>query len=364
MAELEPDERYDILPDRRRGRAAASNVTGRFEALSRVAVSDGWSDADTAQIKTDVRLEAARSAITKNSSPDVPFDQSLNPYRGCEHGCIYCFARPTHAWLGLSPGLDFETQLIARPGLGRVLEKEFARKSYRPKVLAIGTNTDPYQPIEARFDVMREVLQVLRDHRHPVAIVTKGSLIERDIDILAEMAEQGLAQVGVSVTTMDAALSRRMEPRVPVPARRIEVIRRLSDAGIPVRVMVAPVVPALTDPDLERILEAAAQAGARAASWIMLRLPLEVETLFEDWLAEHYPDRRARILGHLRDMHGGKVYDSGFGHRMRGKGPYAEIIAHRFKVATRRLGLSDALGPLRTDLFAVPPKPGDQLTLF
>jgi DNA repair photolyase len=358
------DEFIHIDHERRRGRAASTNRAGRFERFDRVDVSDGWVPDSPTTIRTEVRLEAPRSAITRNSSPDVPFDRSINPYRGCEHGCIYCFARPSHAWLGMSAGLDFETRLVARPGIGKVLARELARRSYRPATIAIGTNTDPYQPIEGRHRVMREVLEVLAEHRHPVGIVTKGTLIERDLDILSEMAGQGLVHVGVSVTTLDPALSRRMEPRVPAPARRIATIRALAEAGVPVRVMASPMVPGLTDSELERILSEAAEAGAQAASWIMLRLPREVAGLFEDWLKEHYPDRAGRVLGHLRDMHGGALYEAEWGKRMRGTGPYAEMLDMRFRVALKRLGLSRDLPALRTDLFRVPPRAGDQLSLF
>lgn len=355
----------EIPRDQRRGRAAATNAAGRYERETREAVDDGWPRNEALPVlRTEVSEERPRTIITRNQSPDVPFDRSLNPYRGCEHGCIYCFARPTHAWLGLSAGLDFETKLIARPGAARQLERELARASYRPKVLAIGTNTDPYQPIERDRAIMRSVLEVLRAHRHPVGIVTKGALIERDIDILAEMAADGLAQVGVSVTTLDAGLSRRMEPRAPAPARRLAAIRALSAAGVPVRIMVAPVVPALSDPELEAILAAGAEAGAQAASWIMLRLPHEVAGLFEDWLTEHYPDRAARVMARVREMHGGKAYSAEWGRRMRGDGHYARLVGARFDVAVKRLGLARTLPELRTDLFAVPPKPGDQLELF
>jgi len=349
----------------RPGRAAASNASGRYEPVQRVAVADGWDAAgDRPVLQTSVSVERPRSAITRNTSPDVPFDRSVNPYRGCEHGCIYCFARPSHAWLGLSPGLDFETRLIARPGIGAVLERELRRRSYRPAVLAIGTNTDPYQPVEKSARVMREVLEVVHAFRHPVAIVTKGTLIERDVDILSDMAGQGLVQVGISLTTLDAGLSRRMEPRVPAPGRRLATIRALSEAGIPVRVMVAPVIPALTDPDLEAILTASTEAGARAASWIMLRLPHEVSGLFRDWLDEHYPDRAGRIMARLREMHGGRDYAPDWGHRMRGEGHYAGLIGQRFRLAVKRLGLDTGLPGLRADLFRVPPRSGDQMELF
>ncbi len=347
------------------GRAALSNPTVRYDKLSTDAVDDGWhSDDELPVLRTQVSDEVARKVISRNASPDLSFDRSINPYRGCEHGCIYCYARPSHAYLGLSPGLDFETQLIARPNAAEALEKELRAKSYQPKTIAIGTNTDPYQPIEKERKIMREILEVLADFNHPVAIITKGTLIERDIDILAPMAKLGLLRVGVSVTTLDNATSRAMEPRVPLPARRLKTIRQLSDAGIPVRVMVSPVVPALTDHELEAILHAAHDAGAVAASSIVLRLPLEVAPLFRDWVTETYPDRAARIMARVQELHGGKDYDPEFGTRMRGQGKWAELIAQRFKLATRKLGLDRSLPDLRTDLFAFPPRAGDQLDLF
>lgn len=349
-----------------KGRAAASNVAGRFD-LAREAVSDGWSDpaADMeAKIATEVRCETAKTAITRNTSPDVPFDRSINVYRGCEHGCIYCFARPTHAYLGLSAGLDFETRLIMRPNIAQVLEKELRAKRYRPATIALGTNTDPYQPLEASAGLTRQVIEVLSRFNHPMAIVTKGSLIERDIDLLAPMAERGLVRVGISVTTLDAHLSRRMEPRAPSPERRLKIISRLSAAGIPVRVMMAPVIPGLTDQEIEAVLTRAREAGATSANRILLRLPRDVSDLWSEWLAEHYPDRANRIMGLLRDMHGGRDYDPRFGHRMEGQGAYAELIAQRFRLFVKRLGYAQDLPSLRSDLFAVPPGPGDQLSLF
>ena len=359
----QPDRPLD--PDLRPGRGAGSRDSGRYERFSRVDEGDGWDIPEEASVlRTLVTEERPRSAITYQSSPDLPFDRSINPYRGCEHGCIYCFARPSHAWLGLSPGLDFETRLVARPTLPEVLAEELRKPRYKVAPLAIGTNTDPYQPVEKQRGIMRACLEVLRDFRHPVAIVTKGTLIERDTDILAEMAAQGLARVGISVTTLDPAISRRMEPRAPSPARRLATIRRLTEAGVPVRIMASPMVPALTDPELEKILEAGAEAGAEAASWIMLRLPLEVAELWQDWLAEHYPDRAARIMGHVRDMHGGEVYSSKWFTRMRGEGPYAELVERRFRRAARALGLDRKSPPLRCDLFAAPPRAGDQLSLF
>ncbi|MBO9476909.1 PA0069 family radical SAM protein [Shimia sp. R11_0] len=355
-------ERID--PRRRRARGARSNASGRFET-SREEVWDGWDMVEErAGFATEVREEAPRSVIVRNQSPDVPFDQSLNPYRGCEHGCIYCFARPTHAYLGLSPGLDFESKLVARPNAAQVLERQLRSKSYVPDVLALGTNTDPYQPIERRYRIMRGILEVLERFQHPVAIVTKGTLIERDIDILQRLAQRGLAQVGVSLTTLDEDLSRAMEPRVPLPARRVEMIRRLSAADIPVRVMLAPVVPGLSDHEVERLLAAGAQAGARAASWIMLRLPGEVAPLFEEWLEDAYPARAGKVMARLREMHGGDLYQAAWGKRMRGEGIFAEMIAQRFEAARKRLGLLKTLPELRRDLFEVPIDQDGQMALF
>lgn len=349
----------------RPGRGAASNTQGRFEALAREAVHDGWDiEEDLPTLRTEVSLERPRSVITRNTSPDLSFDRSINPYRGCEHGCIYCFARPSHAFLGLSPGLDFETKLVARPDAPEVLRRELSRPGYVPRTIAIGTNTDPYQPIERQHRIMRRVLEVLSAFRHPVAVVTKGTLIERDADILGEMGLAGLARVGISITTLDPVLARRMEPRVPAPVRRLAAISRLTRAGCPVRVMASPVVPALTDHELEAILAAGAEAGAVAASSIVLRLPREVSELFQEWLAEHVPDRAARIMARVREMHGGKTYDPEWSKRMRGQGPHAVLLRHRFEVALRRLGLREKLPDLRTDLFSVPPRTGDQLSLF
>lgn len=353
-----------ISPERRRARGAPTNVSGRFD-LAREEVWDGWDiPEDLGVFATRITDETVRSLITYNRSPDLPFDRSINVYRGCEHGCIYCFARPTHAYLGLSPGLDFETRLIARPNAPAILDLELRARRYRVAPLAIGTNTDPYQPCERDRGITRACLRVLAAFNHPVAIVTKGALIERDIDILAPMARAGLVRVGISVTTLDPDLSRRMEPRAPSPQRRLRCIGALSDAGIPVRVMTSPLIPALTDHELERMLGAARDAGADAASWIMLRLPREVSALWQDWLAEHRPDRAGRIMARLREMHGGRDYDARWGHRMRGEGHYADMIARRFRTAARRLGLDRPVPALRTDLFAPPARPGDQLQLL
>lgn len=348
-----------------KGRAAQSNHAGRFERHLRETVDDGWDgDEVLPLLRTQTSVERPRSLISYNKSPDLPFDRSINPYRGCEHGCVYCFARPSHAYLGLSPGLDFETRLVARPTAPDVLTRELAAKRYRVAPIAIGTNTDPYQPIERQYGIMRACLEVLEEAGHPVAIVTKGSLIERDIDILSRMALRGLVRVGISVTTLDAKLSRLMEPRAPAPERRLVMIRRLAEAGVPVRIMASPMIPALTDPEMESILKAGREAGARHASWIMLRLPREVSPLVQEWLAAHYPDRAKRIMNRLREMHGGNAYDATWHRRMRGEGPYAEMVMQRFNVAVKRLGLKTQAKPMRSDLFRPPALPGAQMSLL
>ncbi|WP_417699967.1 PA0069 family radical SAM protein [Pseudophaeobacter sp.] len=349
---------------RRKGRASLTNAAGRYD-LAREAIDDGWMQDPPAEvIPTQIRLEQARSVISYNRSPDLPFDRSVNAYRGCEHGCIYCFARPSHAYLGLSPGLDFETQLIARPNVAAVLRQELSKARYRVATLAMGTNTDPYQPCERDHGLTRACLEVLQQFNHPVAIVTKGVLVERDLDILADMATRGLVRVGISVTTLDPDLSRRMEPRAPTPARRLAVIHRLASAGVPVRIMTSPVVPGLTDHELEALLAAGAEAGADAASWIMLRLPREVSTLWQEWLAEHAPGRAEKVMARLREMHGGRDYDPRWGQRMRGEGEYAAMIGRRFNAACKRLHLNTGSTPLRCDLFGRPAQPGDQMALF
>lgn len=347
------------------GRGARGNTAGRFETHEREATDDGWPCADDPPpLRTEVRIERPRRILTRNQSPDVAFDRSINPYRGCEHGCIYCFARPSHEYLGFSAGLDFETRLIARPEAPRLLARELSARRYEVRPIAIGTNTDPYQPIEGSHRIMRGILEVLSQFNHPVTITTKGAMIERDIDILSDMAARGLVQVGVSVTTLKRDLSRRMEPRVPDPARRLAAIARLAEAGIAVRVMVSPVIPGLTDHELEAILKAAQGAGARAASWIMLRLPYGVSELFQQWLADACPGQAEKVMARVREAHGGKDYDARWGRRMRGEGPYAALIDQRFRIALARLGLDQPLPPLRCDIFRVPPRPGDQLSLF
>ena len=346
-------------------RGAVTNPAVRFDKMTTESVDDGWArDEELPVLRTKVSIEVPRRVISKNTSPDLSFDRTINPYRGCEHGCIYCYAWPSHAYLGMSPGLDFETQLIARPDAPAILEKELRNPRYVPAMIAIGSNTDPYQPIEKEHQIMRGILEVLARFSHPVAIITKGTLIERDVDILGPMAAKGLVRVGMSITTLDNKTSRAMEPRVPLPARRLQTIRRLTQAGVPVRVMVSPVVPALTDHELEAILRVAKEAGAVAASSIVLRLPREVSQLFQDWLAEAFPDRAARVMARVRELHGGQDYDPAFGTRMTGQGKWADLMRQRFQLATRRLDLDRKLPELRSDLFKVPPQAGDQLSLF
>ncbi|WP_377295959.1 PA0069 family radical SAM protein [Rhizobium sp. SGZ-381] len=351
--------------DRRRGRGAGLNPSGRFETERREAFDDGWQTLEElAPFKTEVQVEKPRTIISRNESPDIPFDRSINPYRGCEHGCIYCFARPTHSYMGLSAGLDFEAKLFAKPDAPKLLERELSRPDYRLRTIAIGTNTDPYQPIEREWRVMRQILEVLAKANHPVMIVTKSALVTRDIDILSEMAAKGLAKVGISVTTLDGKLARTMEPRASTPAKRLEAISKLTAAGIPTSVLVAPVIPALNDHEIERILDAAKAAGASEASYVLLRLPLEVSPLFRDWLLRHYPDRYRHVMSLVRSMRGGKDYDAEFGKRMKGAGPYAWQISRRFELATKRLGLGRRGMPLRDDLFIPPAGTGIQLSLL
>lgn len=353
-----------VDPALRPGRGAGRNLAGRFEPYARAGVDDGWMPPEGAMLRTSVRDERTGRALSRNTSPDIGFDRALNPYRGCEHGCIYCYARPGHAYLGLSPGLDFETRLVARPGAPEALARELSARGYRPAPVMLGAVTDPYQPVERDRGITRALLEVLHEHRHPVIVTTRGTLVERDIDILAAMAGQGLAAVGISLTTLDAGLARAMEPRAPAPARRLATVARLAGAGVPVRAMVSPVIPALTDHELEAILAAAAGAGARAAGTILLRLPHEVAPLFHDWLAEHVPGRAAAVLRRLRALRGGRENDPRFGTRMTGEGPAAALLQQRFALACRRLGLARGGLPLRCDLFRVPPRPGAQLELF
>ncbi len=349
-----------------KGRGALTNQDGRYETQRRELFDDGWGtvDEELPPVKTTVSLDATRSVINYNKSPDVGFDRSINAYRGCEHGCTYCFARPTHAYLGLSPGLDFETKLFAKPSAAALLEKELSKPGYQCQPIALGTNTDPYQPIERTYRITRQILEVLSACNHPVSIVTKSALVERDIDILAAMAARNLAHVSLSVTTLDRRLARRMEPRASSPERRIAALRALSKAGIPAGVLVAPIIPVLTDSEMETILETCAQAGARWAGYVLLRLPLEVKDLFKEWLDTHEPGKTEHILSLLRQSHGGKEYDARFGERMKGKGEYAELIAQRFRLACARLGMNKNDTVLDTRLFRPPIHEKPQFDLF
>lgn len=349
-----------------KGRGAAANSGGRFEALRHEAINDGWGaeDEQLPPLKTTVRDDHARSIISRNDSPDLPFDQSINPYRGCEHGCVYCYARPTHAYLGLSPGLDFESRLFYKPDAAALLKRELAAPAYRCRVLALGTNTDPYQPIERNLRVMRSILAVLHETCHPVCITTKSSLIERDVDLLVGMAERNLVRIGISVTTLDHALARKLEPRACAPRRRLDTIARLAAAGIPVRVMVAPVIPVLTDPEMETILKAAAGAGARAASYVLLRLPGEVAGLFRAWLDAHFPLKAGHVMSVVRQTRGGRDNDAAFGRRMHGTGEFSALLARRFGIACQRLGLRTDDGDLDTSRFHVPDQDPVQRDLF
>ncbi len=353
-----------------KGRGSASYVPGRYEAATVHLVDDGWDalhgrdDTDPApHPATQVHEEAARSIVSRNASPDVGFDQSVNPYRGCEHGCAYCFARPTHAWLGLSPGLDFETRLFAKTNAVERLRAEFSRPGYRCSPIALGINTDAYQPIERRYRITRSLVEVMAEFRHPFSVVTKSALVTRDLDLLAPLAQQRLVNVYLSMTTLDNRLSARMEPRAAAPHARLRTIRALADAGVPVGVLVAPVIPAVNDHEPEAILEAARDAGAQAAGYALLRLPHELRELWDEWLRLNLPDRAAHVMSLVRQMRGGREYDSSFGQRMRGQGPLAALLAQRFARARRRLGLA-GLPPLDTSAFRVPPASGDQGQLF
>lgn len=366
-----------VLSEARRGRGAVSNDVGRFERHGRVGIDDGWQDrpADLRKLKTEFHIDRSKTVIARNSSPDIPFSQSINPYRGCEHGCIYCFARPTHAFLGFSAGLDFESRIVVKPDAAKMLERELRQQGYKPQPIALGTNTDPYQPCEKEFGITRDILKVLLKFRHPVSIVTKSALILRDLDILKELAALGLVHTHISVTTLDSRIARKMEPRASSPKKRMDAIWQLASAGIPVGVMVAPVVPGLTDAEMDRILGAAAQSGATRAGYILLRLPGEVKDLFQDWLKEAVPDRASRVMSLLRSMRGGKENSPEFGKRMSGTGALATLLKDRFESACRRYSLNREQGGLEedhmacqslpTDLFKVPPDPSDrQLSLF
>lgn len=354
-----------IDAERRRGRGARSNHSGRFETERRGAFDDGWETlGELEALRTEVLEEPARSIITRNKSPDISFDQSINPYRGCEHGCIYCYARPSHCYLGHSAGLDFETRLYAKTNAAELLEQELARRNYAAQVIALGSNTDPYQPIERQYRITRSILEVLERTNHPVGIVTKSALVVRDLDILTRMAARGLAKVALSVTTLDRRIARVMEPRASTPPKRLEAIRTLSEAGVPVSVMVAPIVPGLTDSEIERILEAARNAGATEAGYVLLRLPLELKDVFREWLENAFPDRAGRVINLLRSMHGGEDYRAEFSLRRKGSGPYADQIGLRFRLALKRMGLNARRQALRTDLFRRPVANGGQMSLL
>ena len=366
----ESDRIPDVAPNARRGRAAASNPANRYEAQTRAAVGDGWDwerereFEDAPPLRTHVTVDESRAILAWNRSPDIPFDRSINPYRGCEHGCIYCYARPTHAQLGFSPGLDFETRLMAKPRAAELLEEALTKSGYEVRPIAIGTNTDPYQPIERDHRIMRRILEVLWDRRHPVSITTKGALVTRDLDLLERFAREGLIDVAISLTTLDNRLSRAMEPRATAPGNRLRIIRALADRGVPVSAMIAPVIPALTDHEIERLTAAAAESGAVSAAMILLRLPLEVAPLFRDWLARVCPDRAARVMGRVRETRGGGEYDGAWGKRFRGEGVHADLIQRRFRLALKRNGLTRRrLTDLRTDLFRRPVRAGDQAPL-
>jgi DNA repair photolyase len=351
--------------DRRRGRGTASNASGRFEPLARVAFDDGWQGLEQLPpFKTTVTIDATRKIITHNDSPDISFDRSINPYRGCEHGCVYCFARPTHAYLGLSPGLDFESKLFMKPNAPELLERELSAPDYSPKTIAIGTNTDPYQPIERRYQIMRRILEVLDRAGHPVGIVTKSALVLRDLDILTRMAKRDLVKVAISVTTLDPKLARVMEPRAATPPRRLGALRELVKAGVPASALVAPIIPAINDAEIERILEAIAETGVRHAGYVLLRLPLELKDLFREWLIENFPDRYRHVINFIRETRGGKDYDSTWGKRQTGSGPIAWMIGRRFEVACERLGFNLTSVKTTTEHFKPPRPSAEQLDLF
>ena len=345
-----------------RGRGTASNPHKRFAPTTSVPVDNDWYDEVPKPQVTEIRTELAKTVISRNQSPDLPFDRSINPYRGCEHGCIYCYARPSHAYWDLSPGLDFETKLIAKTNAAEVLEEELSRKNYVCAPINLGANTDPYQPIERQQRLTRQILEVLLRYRHPVTIVTKGSLILRDLDLLAELARQNLVAVMISLTTLDDELKRILEPRAAAPSARLRAIRVMREQGIPLGVLCSPMIPMINDRELEALLEAARDAGAQSASYMLLRLPHEVGPLFEEWLGAHYPQRANHVMSLIRQVRGGEIYDSRFGHRFRGEGPFADLLAKRFEVALRRLGLNRR-GSFNLDCTAFAP-PRSQMSLF
>ena len=357
----------DALPDQaRKGRGAVSNRAGRYEPETRAPIDDGWGspEEEPPPLRTTVSVDKARHVITRNDSPDIGFDRSINPYRGCEHGCIYCFARPTHAYLGLSPGLDFESRLFAKPDAAACLRAELAKPGYKPRPIAFGTNTDPYQPLERRLKITRQLFEVLAETRHPLTITTKSDLVLRDLDILVPMARENLVSVALSITTLDGKLARVMEPRAAAPRRRMAAIEKLAAAGVPASIMTAPLIPAINDHELESLLEAAAKAGAQGAGYVLLRLPLEIKELFEEWLEAHFPDRKKRVLDLIRQMRGGRLYDSRWGTRQTGEGPVAELLAQRFRLAQSKFGLDTPRPPLDVLKFRAPPADSRQMTLL
>lgn len=367
ISKINDGEGFSVQPERRRGRAAVSNASGRFEREKRRTFDDEWDKIDEGGIiplKTEVFEDTSKRIITYNQSPDIPFDRSINPYRGCEHGCIYCFARPTHGYLGLSSGLDFETKIFLKPQAAHLLEQELRSPSYRPQVISIGSNTDPYQPIERKKLIMRKILEVLDAFSHPVAITTKSALVIRDIEILARMSKRSLVHVSISITSLDHRLSRKMEPRASSPQQRLYAISQLTRAGIPTNVMIAPIIPALNDQEIENILNFSAQAGAIGADYIFIRLPHEVKNLFREWLAENYPERSKRIMGHIQTMRQGRDNNPNYHERFNAKGFYAEIIRNRFQKTCRRLNLNQHFQELNLDNFSCPPKDKYQFNLF
>jgi DNA repair photolyase len=367
--ELDPaalgEGRLTALEGQARGRGASVNMSGRFEPLRRSLFDDGWQGLeDLPAFRTEVFEETPKSIITRNDSPDISFDRSINPYRGCEHGCSYCYARPAHAYMGLSPGLDFESKLFAKANAPELLRAELSARNYEPRTIALGANTDAYQPIERERRITRRILEVLSEFNHPVGIVTKSALVTRDIDILGPMAKKGLVKVALSVTTLDPKLARAMEPRASTPMKRLAAIEQLAAAGIPTVVMVAPVIPAVNDSEIEAILKTAHTAGAREAGYVMLRLPHEVKEVFKNWLEATMPERAAKVMSLVKSVSGGKEYDSAFGRRQTGTGPYAWTIGRRFELACQRLGLNRSKVKLSTVHFRRPPQPGEQLTLL
>ncbi|MEX1037158.1 MAG: PA0069 family radical SAM protein [Sneathiella sp.] len=365
---MQGDQVIPFNKKQRRGRGATANPDSRFESEERNFIDDGWNSSvtehDTNRLRTTVTLEHPKSIISKNTSPDLPFDQSVNAYRGCEHGCIYCYARPSHAYMNLSAGLDFETRLFAKPNAAELLAAEISRPAYRCRPIALGTNTDPYQPIEKNLEITRRIIEFLAEVRHPFTITTKSDLVLRDLDILAPMAKDNLVSIGISVTTLDNRLSHVMEPRASAPHKRLKAIQALSNAGIRTLVQASPVIPGLNDQELEQILSAARDKGAESAIYLLLRLPREVASLFESWLVEHFPDRASKVMKLVRSTREGKDYDPEFGTRMVGTGPYAALINKRFHLACRQLGFSGSKYDLATDLFIKPGRDRRQMSLF